>query len=68
MSGRMRDSGRFVQNEDGSWTRVSSRHQLPGDYDDMSKAELVELAEVRGLTKSGNKADLIARLEEDDAA
>jgi len=36
------------------------------DYSELKVAELKELLEERGLTKSGKKADLIARLEEDD--
>lgn len=35
-------------------------------YDDMTNAELQSLLEGRGLTKSGNKDELIARLREDD--
>lgn len=37
------------------------------DYDDWSKDELVREARARGLSHSGSKADLIGRLEEDDA-
>lgn len=37
-----------------------------GSYDDLSKDELKELLEQRDLPVSGNKAELIARLEEDD--
>jgi hypothetical protein len=38
----------------------------PIDYSTLKVVELKELLEDRGLTKSGKKADLIARLEEDD--
>ncbi len=38
------------------------------DYTDLKKTELVEIAEERGLDASGTKADIIARLEGDDAA
>jgi hypothetical protein len=38
-----------------------------GDYSSMTKAELVALAEARGLATSGTKAELVARLEEADA-
>lgn len=34
----------------------------------MTVAELQDLLESRGLAKSGNKAELVARLEEDDAS
>jgi hypothetical protein len=36
----------------------------PKSLADHTKAELVELAEGRGLDSSGNKADIIARLEQ----
>lgn len=32
------------------------------EFSDMSKADLVALAEANGLAKSGNKDDLVARL------
>lgn len=38
------------------------------EYDSWSKTELQDEAESRDLSKSGSKADLIARLVEDDAA
>ena len=38
----------------------------PIDYSTLKVVELKELLEDRGLTKSGKKADLIARLEDDD--
>lgn len=37
-----------------------------GGYSDMLKADLEAELEARGLPKSGNKDELIARLEEDD--
>lgn len=41
----------------------------PGsEYADWTNADLQDELEERGLPKSGNKAELIARLEEDDAA
>jgi hypothetical protein len=36
------------------------------DYVDLTKEALQELLEERGLPKTGNKDELIARLEEDD--
>ena len=36
-------------------------------YEGMTKAELEAELEARGLPKSGNKDELIARLEEDDS-
>lgn len=38
------------------------------DYHELTKAALVAEAESRGLAKTGTKAELMARLEEDDAA
>lgn len=40
----------------------------PGAYDDMTKAELIEEADARGLDTSGNKPDILARIEADDDA
>lgn len=37
-------------------------------YDDMSKKDLQAHLEARGLSQSGNKAELVERLEEDDDA
>lgn len=37
------------------------------DYSDMLKAELIAECEKRGLDTSGLKADLIARLEDNDS-
>lgn len=54
---------RWVQNEDGSYTRRRNASALVKvEYDSMGKADLVALAEKRGLAKSGNKAELVARL------
>ena len=36
------------------------------DYDALTKDELQELLELRGLPKSGNKEELVARLQESD--
>jgi len=66
MSGRMSASARYKENADGSFSR--SLGGSAGDYDDLTKAELEDALEARGLAKTGNKAELIARLEEDDAA
>ena len=38
----------------------------PVEYEDMTKAELEELLVARDLPKTGNKDELIARLQEDD--
>lgn len=38
------------------------------EYSSLSKEQLKELAEERGLAKSGNKEELLARLREDDDA
>lgn len=44
-----------------------SDDDLEESYDDLTKDQLKELCEERELPVSGNKAELIARLEEDDA-
>lgn len=44
----------------------SSEDQGP-DYESKTVAELTELLDERGLPKSGNKAELVERLQEDDA-
>ena len=36
------------------------------DYAPLLKSDLVDMAEERGLDSSGTKADIIARLEDDD--
>lgn len=41
---------------------------MAGKYDDLKKAELVELAESRGVDTDGNKAEIAKRLEASDAA
>lgn len=65
----MAGSKRFTQNPDGTFSRnVSGGDAVEsGDYDDLTKDELAEELESRGLAKSGSKAELIARLEESDA-
>lgn len=40
--------------------------ELVEDYNDWNKRELVDECRERGLETSGNKAQLVARLEEDD--
>lgn len=68
-----RDLTRWTQNDDGTW-RVKSRTDVEalassnGAYDEMTKAELEEELASRDLPKYGNKDELIARLEENDAA
>jgi hypothetical protein len=83
MSGRMAGSSRYVQNPDGSYRRSagnvmeegSAGDALTGEvevepegYDAMTKAELEDELESRGLPKTGNKDELVARLNENDAA
>lgn len=84
MTGRLMDSPRWTQSDDGTYERVfdeSSASPLePGsqvdkpeeagnvdaasDYADMTKVELQAELEARGLPTSGNKDELIERLEE----
>lgn len=41
--------------------------QLGRNYDEMNKEALMSELEKRGLSKTGNKPEVIARLREDDA-
>lgn len=52
------------------WQQEAQEEELEEevDYSQLVKADLVQLAEYRGLDSSGTKADIIARLEEDDGA
>jgi hypothetical protein len=43
-----------------------ARDDLPEDLDDLKKADLVALAEQRGLDTDGTRATLIARLRGED--
>jgi hypothetical protein len=84
MTGRLKDNPSWTQNEDGSFTRYPGHTSVlepgaqvdkpeeagagGGGYDDMTKAELEQRLETLGLSKSGNKDELISRLKEYDAA
>lgn len=65
---------RWTTLPDGSRTRnphavgATAAAEATASYGSLLKDELVALAEGRGLDSSGTKADIIARLEEDDAA
>ena len=48
------------------WQQDASGVSAGKGYADLTKEALQELLEARGLPKSGNKDELIARLEEDD--
>lgn len=67
MSGRMSASTRFGRNPDGSYNRHTPVDGGPSEYEEWTKDELAAELESRDLAKTGNKAELIARLEEDDA-
>ena len=58
---------RAGENEGGDpkYTR-SLANSAPSGYDDWTKDELAGELESRGLAKSGSKAELIERLQEDD--
>jgi SAP domain len=64
----MRDATRWTENPDGSYSRVSGGTAVAEGYAAMTKAELEDELESRDLPKTGNKDELIARLEENDAA
>ena len=66
-----RDLTRWTQNEDGTWrsmSRTAKEALQARSYDDMTKAELEDELVARDLPKTGNKDELIERLEEADAA
>jgi hypothetical protein len=50
------------------WQQFQQTAESVGDseYEGMTKDELSDELEKRGLPKSGNKDELIARLQEDD--
>ena len=57
-------------NEDGSYTRRTGEPDPSENdgYESMTKPELQAELEARGLPTTGNKPELVTRLEEDDAA
>jgi SAP domain len=55
----------FTEGEEGEAEAPAADE---GEYAGKSKEDLEAELEARGLAKSGNKADLIARLQEDDEA
>lgn len=66
-----RDMTRWVQNEDGTWRpKVHAKTAVSenGNYEDMKLDELRDALVARDLPKSGNKDELIARLQEADSA
>lgn len=59
---------RWLRNDDGSYSRrIGGSSVADAGYEDMTKAELSDELEKRGLPKTGNKDDLVARLEDADA-
>jgi hypothetical protein len=63
---------RWTQTERGTWRYTPNKpitlDEASGSYEDMTKDELSDELARRGLPKSGNKDELIARLEEADNA
>lgn len=53
---------------DGNLSDEPGEYETLQPYEDMDHADLKAEAGGRGLSKSGSKAELIARLEEHDAA
>jgi hypothetical protein len=51
----------------GGEPEVRAESDNPGDYGDMTNEELKDELAARGLHVSGNKDELIARLQESDA-
>jgi SAP domain len=67
----LREHYRQVAAENGTDLEVPDEAPEPvedvGEYDNLSKVELQEELADRGLATTGNKDELIARLEEDDS-
>lgn len=70
-----RDLTRWKQNEDGTWNlikpgngNVATVEEEPESYESWTKDQLSAELESRDLPKTGNKDELIARLEEADSA
>lgn len=63
---RVWDPRRWRRNPDGTHTRRTVEHE--GDLTELTKLELQDILKNRGLPTSGNKADLVARLEADEEA
>jgi SAP domain len=68
-------AGQWDRPEQADWVKKIKKargedveEEEGGEYDSMSKAELVEAADERGLDSDGTKAEIKARLEEDDAS
>lgn len=59
---RVWDPRRWRRNHDGTHTRRTVEHE--GDLSELTKLELQDLLKNMGLPTSGNKADLVSRLEE----
>ena len=56
----------YTPESSGPSTRMSGQN-VSGGYESKTKAELEDELESRGLPKTGNKDELIARLQEADA-
>lgn len=62
-----RDMTRWDRNPDGTYSRKGkymNPEEVEAHYDAMTKPELEAELEARGLPKTGNKAELIERLQE----
>lgn len=66
--GMAQTSGLVGSEEDGDPDTEPDDEDLPEDYNDWTVPELREGLRRRQLPADGNKPDLIARLEEDDAS
>lgn len=63
-----RDLTRWKQNDDSTWSRILPGRVTDEDgYEEMTKPQLEAQLAARGLPRTGNKAELIERLQEHDA-
>lgn len=60
--------GRTVRNVAHAQVESAGDEAMVAEYTDMTKEDLGAELERRGLAKSGNKDDLVARLQESDAS
>ena len=60
-----RDMSRWTRTERGTW-RYTPTQSVDENYEEMTKTELENELVARGLSKSGKKDELIARLQEAD--
>jgi len=60
--------GEYMGDESQSWPTIQvDGEEVFSEYEDMTSTQLKDALRERGLSTSGTKAEMVARLEEDDA-